>query len=57
MLDDEDRGVQFTTDRLDQRARCLGLALGESGGRLVHAQQLRVEGEEPGELDDAACAG
>ena len=41
---------------LDQRTERLGLALRDAGGRLVEAEHPGVEGEQPGQLDDAAGA-
>ena len=38
----------------DERPEGLRLALGQTGGRLVEAEHLGVEGEQPGQLDDAA---
>ena len=41
----------------DERAERLGLALGDAGGGLVEAEHPGVEGEQAGQLDDAAGAG
>ena len=57
VLDHQHRRTELPADLLDQRTECLGLALRDAGGRLVEAQHACVEGEEPGQLDDAAGPG
>ena len=57
VLDDEHRRAELPADLDEQRAHRLGLALGDAGGRLVEAEHPGVEGQQAGQLDDAAGAG
>ena len=57
VLDHQHRRAELAADLHDQRTERLGLALRDAGGRLVEAEHARVEGEQPGQLDDAAGAG
>ena len=57
VLDDDERGVELALDPLDQRAERLGLALGDTRGRFVEADDARRDREHRRELDDAAGTG
>ena len=57
MFDHDHRGTEFALDGLEERSECLGLALGDAGGRFVEAEDLRVEGEEAGQFHDASGTG
>ena len=57
MLDDDEGRVELLLHALDQRTERLGLALGDTGGRLVEADDARRDREHRRELDDAPGAG
>src|SRR5439155_880003 len=53
-LHDDERRVELALDALDQRAEGLGLALRDTGGRLVQTHDARRDREHRRELHDAA---
>ncbi len=56
VLDDDERGVELALDALDERTERLGLALGDTGRRLVEANDTRCDCEDGRELHDTARA-
>ena len=57
VLDDEHRRTELPPDLDPQQHHGLRLTLGDTGGGLVEAPHQGVEGQQAGQLDDAAGAG
>src|SRR4029453_4049566 len=56
-FDDQDRRAELLLDRPDERTERLGLFLRNTGCGLVEQQELGVERDQRGQLDDAPRAG
>ena len=57
VLDDDDRAAGLRLDPSEQRAERFGVLLGDPGGGFVEEDDGGVDGEDAGQLDDAAGAG
>ena len=51
VLDEEDREIELLADLHDGVAQLVDLAVGETGGRLVHQEELRPGGQRSGDLE------